>query len=386
MNTIINAKILILLFLCCCSVLNSFIVNNGKISVLRNSLSLYKYHKQIIPLNSAQVSLSNTDSVIHQPLRSLKNFFKHFASFIVLLKKLLFSNESKRSDNELKSGIANFYDESSAIWLDVWGEHMHHGYYPTLSYKNHQAAQIDMIDRSINWAYGDDLKNSECIPKNMIDVGCGVGGSSRHIARKFGCKGVGISLSPYQISRAKNFTVEQNLDHLLEYKVSDAMNMLYPAKTFDLTWSMESGEHMPNKQQFMNELYRVTTPGGRIIVVTWCHRELKDNEKSLKKSELRLLDKINDAYYLPDWCAASTYVNIANKLGLEDVRQDDWSEYIRPFWSAVFISALKPNNFKRLLRSGVTTIKGAIATLWMLRGFQKGTLKFVLITGRKKKY
>ena len=32
---------------------------------------------------------------------------------------------------DLKQGIAAFYDESSALWEDVWGsEHMHHGYYP----------------------------------------------------------------------------------------------------------------------------------------------------------------------------------------------------------------------------------------------------------------
>ena len=41
---------------------------------------------------------------------------------------------------------------------------------------------------------------------------------------------------------------------------------------YDLTWSMESGEHMPNKTQFVNQLYRMTAPGGRVIIVTWCHR------------------------------------------------------------------------------------------------------------------
>jgi len=35
---------------------------------------------------------------------------------------------------------------------------------------------------------------------------------------------------------------------------------------------MESGEHMPDKAKFVGELCRVTAPGGRIIVVTWCHR------------------------------------------------------------------------------------------------------------------
>lgn len=33
------------------------------------------------------------------------------------------------SDAELKEGIASFYDASSGVWEEMWGEHMHHGYY-----------------------------------------------------------------------------------------------------------------------------------------------------------------------------------------------------------------------------------------------------------------
>ena len=286
------------------------------------------------------------------------------------------------SDEDLKKGIAKFYDESSAIWLDVWGEDMHHGYYPKGYKVDHKAAQIDMIDRSLNWAYASETNPQ---PKSMIDVGCGVGGSSRHIVRKFNSinKARGISLSPYQIQRAKEFTKDQGLDDRVDYLVDDATKMSFQDNQFDLTWSMESGEHMPNKEQFFNELFRVTAPGGRIIIVTWCHRELRHDESSLTAKEKRLLKKINDAYYLPEWVPPSEYHRIANNLGLEDVRTDDWSEFIAPFWPAVFRSALVPRNFFRLLKTGRTTIKGAIATLWMLRGFKKGLVKFALITGRK---
>ena len=291
------------------------------------------------------------------------------------------TNTNSRSDADLKKGIANFYDESSSIWLDVWGEHMHHGYYKTPDFGDHQQAQIDMIDNSINWAYGGDLI-SIGKPTSMVDVGCGVGGSSRHLSRRFGCNGKGLSLSPYQIERAKKFTKEQHLENRLEYMVADAMKMPFAAQSFDLTWSMESGEHMPNKTDFMKELVRVTAPGGRVIVVTWCHRELREGESSLSQKELRLLDRINDAYYLPAWVPASQYVQIAKQLNLEDVRFTDWSQYIAPFWKAVFQSSLRPRNFFRLLRTGRTTLKGAIATLYMLRGFTKGVVKFALITGR----
>jgi hypothetical protein len=51
-----------------------------------------------------------------------------------------------RVGQELRDGIASFYDESSAIWEDVWGEHMHHGFYPTGSERDHKKAQVSSHD------------------------------------------------------------------------------------------------------------------------------------------------------------------------------------------------------------------------------------------------
>lgn len=53
----------------------------------------------------------------------------------------------------LNKGIAGFYDESSGLWEQMWGEHMHHGYYPKGSKpKSNQQAQIDMIEEVLAWA------------------------------------------------------------------------------------------------------------------------------------------------------------------------------------------------------------------------------------------
>lgn len=45
--------------------------------------------------------------------------------------------------------------------------------------------------------------------------------------------------------------------------------MPFADRSFDLVWSMESGEHMPDKAQFVKELARVAAPGGKVIIVTW---------------------------------------------------------------------------------------------------------------------
>lgn len=72
----------------------------------------------------------------------------------------------------------------------------------------------------------------------------------------------------------------------------------------------------------MSELARVAAPGATIIIVTWCHRNLLPSEDSLKPDETKLLNKICDAYYLPAWCSAADYVDIAKSLSLEVYLED----------------------------------------------------------------
>ena len=48
-------------------------------------------------------------------------------------------------------------------------------------------------------------------PKSVVDVGCGIGGSSRYLSRKFGAKVTGITLSPVQAARAGALARQQGL-------------------------------------------------------------------------------------------------------------------------------------------------------------------------------
>ena len=160
-----------------------------------------------------------------------------------------------RSPSELRKGIAKFYDKSSGVWEKVWGEHMHHGYYPGGARKDHVQAQVDMIDAVLDWSGVG--RDGGAAPARVLDVGCGIGGSTRHIARKYGAEGVGITLSPVQAARAGALADAQGLGDKVQFQVADALNMPFADDSFDLVWSLESGEHMPDKEKFVAELSRV---------------------------------------------------------------------------------------------------------------------------------
>ena len=118
------------------------------------------------------------------------------------------------------------------------------GYYPRGADRaDHQKAQVDMIDLSLKWAGVSDTTRI----RNMVDVGCGIGGSSRHISRKFGCVASGVTLSPIQAARATALSREAFLDKNdslrkeLSFQVADALDQPFDNNSFDLVWSMESG-------------------------------------------------------------------------------------------------------------------------------------------------
>ena len=288
----------------------------------------------------------------------------------------------------LNDGIAKFYDESSELWERVWtaegggdGAHMHHGYYASDNRGlnggsiDHARAQVDMITESLHWA------NVRAMTR-VCDVGCGIGGSSRFMAKTYGCRAEGVTLSPVQAARANELSRQEGLGDKARYQVADALNMPFENGAFDFVWSMESGEHMPDKKKFVDELARVCAPGGRILIVTWCHRVLEPG-KSLERAEKVLLDRICDAYYLPAWCSIADYEALAKDAGLVDIRTEDWSEEVKPFWKGVIKTALTLKGVMGLIKAGPATLRGALVMPLMQTGLATGTIKFNLITARK---
>ena len=70
----------------------------------------------------------------------------------------------------------------------------------------------------------------------------------------------GITLSPRQQQRATQLAQKRGL-HNCTFRVMDALNMELPGDHFDLVWACESGEHMPDKQRYVEEMMRVLAPG-----------------------------------------------------------------------------------------------------------------------------
>ena len=276
----------------------------------------------------------------------------------------------------LQQQIQQFYDASSSLWEQIWGEHMHHGYYGADGKikKDRRQAQIDLIEELLQWS---GVQQAE----NILDVGCGIGGSSLYLAKKFNAQVTGITLSPVQASRAAERATESLLNTQASFQVADAQNMPFADNSFDLVWSLESGEHMPDKTKFMQECYRVLKPGGKFIMVTWCHRTTENT--ALTIDEKQHLADIYRVYCLPYVISLPEYAEIARLLPLQNISTADWSKAVAPFWDVVIDSAFNFEALVGLIRSGWGTIQAALSLGLMSRGYDRGLIKFGLLCGTK---
>lgn len=280
----------------------------------------------------------------------------------------------------LSEQIKEFYDASTGLWEQVWGEHLHHGYYGRKgNYKiNRRQAQIALIEELLLWAKVEGAKN-------ILDVGCGIGGSTLYLAQKYQASATGITLSPVQAKRAEERSKESHLDETVKFLVADAMEMPFEDNSFDLVWSLESGEHMPNKEKFLQECYRVLQPGGRFILATWCHRATTSSlAGELTQDEKRHLEEIYRVYCLPYVISLPEYHAIAHSIGFSSLRTDDWSIAVAPFWDIVIESALEPKALLGLFRSGWKTLEAALSLSLMSNGYERGLVRFGLLCGTKK--
>ncbi len=272
--------------------------------------------------------------------------------------------------------IQQFYDESSDLWEQVWGEHMHHGFYGAdgTAQKDRRQAQVDLIDELLRWA---EVQH----PQQILDVGCGIGGSTLYLAERYGAIAMGVTLSPVQARRASQRAAQAGLtigQPAARFLVANALDLPFADASFDLLWSLESGEHMPDKSQFLQECYRVLKPGGRLLLVTWCHRPLAD--RPLTTAEQHHLAKLYRVYCLPYVISLPEYEAIAQTLGFQSVRTEDWSPAVAPFWDQVVDSIWEWRAIAGLLRTGWKTIQAALAVNLMRQGYRSGLIRFGVLT------
>lgn len=98
----------------------------------------------------------------------------------------------------------------------------------------------------------------------VLDIGCGCGYGSYHLALAGAERVLGIDLSPEAITYARSHYAVANLD----FFVADVTALAFLDETFDTVVGLEVLEHVDGQRRLIAETHRVLKRGGRIVIST----------------------------------------------------------------------------------------------------------------------
>lgn len=100
----------------------------------------------------------------------------------------------------------------------------------------------------------------------VLDVGCGLGGTARYVAQRYGCQVTGVDLTAEFVETGQTLNGWLGLDGRVMLRHGDALALPFADASFDSAYLMHVGMNIADKVALFAELARVLRPGGKIAL------------------------------------------------------------------------------------------------------------------------
>jgi MPBQ/MSBQ methyltransferase len=169
-----------------------------------------------------------------------------------------------------------------------------------------------------------------------------------------------------------------------QFRVMDALNMEFPDNSFDFVWACESGEHMPDKKKYVQEMVRVLKPGGKIVIATWCQREATPTTPITAAEQKELLF-LYEEWSHPYFVSIEEYARMLQGTGAcSTVESDDWARYTIPAWRhSVWAGVWDPWPVVVRPHLWYKTIRDIVCLEKMHQAFDKGLMTYGMLKAQK---
>ncbi|MEL6170112.1 MAG: methyltransferase domain-containing protein [Pseudomonadota bacterium] len=162
----------------------------------------------------------------------------------------------------------------------------------------------------------------------VLDVGSGIGGTSRFVSDRFGANVTGVDLTPEFVETAAALTEMVGLSDKVRFLVGSALAMPVPDATFDLAILMHVGMNIEDKAALFSEVARVLAPGG-IFAVFDVMKGTTDEDLVFP---LPWSSRPETSFLAPP----AVYADAADSVALRMVLEEDRSEFALDFFARVF--------------------------------------------------
>lgn len=240
-----------------------------------------------------------------------------------------------------------YYEAVQPLYSALWSRHaVHYGLWEFGTRKHRES--LRNLDRCI-------ASHLELPPgARVLDAGCGIGGTGRHLAVEHGLRVVGITLSPSQARRACRLSRALPPPRRPLFLLADYTRSGFAAASFDGIVAVESACHADRKLAFLTEAARLLRPGGRLVVAD-----------GFRATDLTLGDDVRyqalcTGMALPSLAGATEFVELVRSAGLVVERNVDLTTEILPSAHRIFT----------LSRIGVAVCRTlALPRAWLAHGY-----------------
>ncbi len=272
--------------------------------------------------------------------------------------------------HQTSDAVALHYNELDAFYREIWGNHVHHGYWKTGRESSDEAAEAlaGLVAERLELTAG----------MRACDIGCGYGETARLFSSRYSVslEGVTISESQFRVAAEKKAPG-------VSISLCDWLQNPFPDRSFDRAYAIESSEHIGDKQRFFSEAHRVLRPGGRLVVCAWLA-----NKNASRWEKHALLEPICRYGRLPGMGTEEDYQALAEAAGFEAVASDDISAKVRRTWSICIRRSVaklaSDRRYRAFLLAPGPQNKAFALTLFLIFGaYATGAMRYCVLTYRK---
>ena len=268
----------------------------------------------------------------------------------------------------LKEKIIQHYDEISPYYRDLWGVHIHHGYWKT-GLESKEEAQGQLIEQLI--------ARAQIQPRaTILDVGCGLGGTAIYLHKKLGGQVTGVTISPRQIQIGNELALSRGADVRLVLMDAETLTL---DGSFDVVLSVEAISHLSRKADCFRSMARLLKAGGKLVIVDWFR-----SHTASPKQEREFLHPIERAMLVPKLELPSVYMKHVTEMGVKVIEFEDLSAKVQKTWDLAIDLIRNPTLWKLAAARGRDFLAFLEGFRAMRAGYKSKALIYGMLIGQRK--
>ena len=274
--------------------------------------------------------------------------------------------------------IIAYYDNCQIDYELVWQLDtslcMHYGYWDEKT-KSHGDAVKRMNEKLAEYA---NIQPGD----QILDAGCGVGGSSIYLAQNYDCEVVGITLSEKQVETCTLNAANHGVSDKVRFEKQNYLKTSFPDQSFDVVWAIESVCYAWDKADFLKEAFRLLKPGGRIVVADFFTNHLTPGTRGFK-----LMDKWTDTWAIKAYAVTDVFRNDLMDIGYEDIEIREVTNKVyksirrlkRSFYPGLIVTTVSQVlGFRNKIQTGNTW-----STWYQWKAYKRGLWHYNMISAKK---